>query len=143
VLIASLDHTVFAPVQTHNEQGELPKWITMQEALPLAANETWLHTQRAQKADGTRQAIHVSNPAPTLDTQGGKMKWSDRDGRDPSHHGTRKFSIAEALILQDFDPTLRLEGTQTSQYMQIGNAIPVRMASACLKATGHFGDSNG
>lgn len=40
-----------------------------------------------------------------------------------------KLSVAEALALQSFRPDLPLCGSETSQFLQIGNAIPPRLAA--------------
>ena len=64
-------------------------------------------------------------PAPTLPTQ-------------PQHLATglchpdyeRPLSLPEYAALQDFPPDYRFLGTKASRYVQIGNAVPVRLGSA-------------
>lgn len=127
---------------------------------------------------GNRRIYAPDEPAPALDTQGYKMKWSNSPDRpwpfdqpattvagDPRitarcHHdegsqgrnakstaqvwagdydGTEPVKLEpwEALVLQDCDPDLPVQGTRTAQFKQIGNMIPCRLALAVLQvATG-------
>lgn len=42
----------------------------------------------------------------------------------------RPLSIPEYAVLQDFPASFKFEGSKSSRYRQIGNAVPVRMAQA-------------
>lgn len=60
------------------------------------------------------------------------------DGRDLSKaigrsEGTIMLSIEEALILQSFPPDYPVRGTKTEQFIQIGNAVPPKLAEAVLR----------
>ena len=56
------------------------------------------------------------------------------NGRTKSRNDGINVTTAEAAALQTFPEGYIFEGTQTSQYQQIGNAVPPRMAHALLKA---------
>jgi DNA (cytosine-5)-methyltransferase 1 len=45
----------------------------------------------------------------------------------------RRLTVAEAALLQTFPPDFRFEGKQSSQYTQIGNAVPPRLAEAVAR----------
>lgn len=48
--------------------------------------------------------------------------------------GARRITVEESAALQTFPKTLDFHGTRSSQYTQIGNAVPPRLASAVGKA---------
>lgn len=59
------------------------------------------------------------------------------DGRDNSRMVGRsenaiRLTVPEALILQGFRSDYPVQGSRTSQFLQIGNAIPVQLARAIL-----------
>lgn len=127
-----------------------------------AANWRWeLNTGRDWKPGGDRstaQRIPIDQPAPSLDSQGGKMQWwverpattiagdprvfppgghIANDGRDNSRMVGRsatkiRLTIDQALVLQSFPPDYPVQGTKTSQFRQVGNAVPPRLAAAVL-----------
>jgi DNA (cytosine-5)-methyltransferase 1 len=44
-----------------------------------------------------------------------------------------RLTVTEATLLQTFPPDFRFEGKQSSQYTQIGNAVPPRLAEAVAR----------
>jgi DNA (cytosine-5)-methyltransferase 1 len=46
--------------------------------------------------------------------------------------GSIRITIEDALVLQDFRPDYPVAGSRTSQFQQVGNAIPVGLARAAL-----------
>lgn len=48
--------------------------------------------------------------------------------------GRRRLTVLECAILQDFDPGHPFQGGKTSQYKQVGNAIPRALARAVWEA---------
>jgi DNA (cytosine-5)-methyltransferase 1 len=105
-------------------------------------NNTMKHSRSGSKAgDGGVVPYErpVSEPAPTLDTATGN-KWTlgrpattvQGDPRIPE--GTVRITIEEAGILQSFRPDYPWKGTRTSQFGQVGNAIPPLLAARCVAA---------
>jgi DNA (cytosine-5)-methyltransferase 1 len=45
----------------------------------------------------------------------------------------RRLTVTEATLLQTFPPDFRFEGKQSSQYTQIGNAVPPSLAEAVAR----------
>lgn len=96
----------------------------------------------------------VNRPAPVVDTKAGSA-WSfrrpattvcgdPRIGR-PGHKdragGESQFaedsirlSLADALVLQGFDPGYPVQGNKTEQFRQVGNAIPPPLAAHIVAA---------
>lgn len=48
--------------------------------------------------------------------------------------GSIAITVADALVLQSFDPTLPVQGTRTAQFRQVGNAVPPRLAAHIVAA---------
>jgi DNA (cytosine-5)-methyltransferase 1 len=111
-----------------------------------------LHTNRDQRPDGSRQVVEVDRPAPALTAKaGGQWVWDrpattvqgDPRLAGPGHRdragGQRQFdgdavriSVAEALVLQSFRADYPVQGTKTSRFRQVGNAVPPLLARAVL-----------
>lgn len=102
--------------------------------------------------------VPVDRPAPTLTGKAGHQ-WIFRNG-DQAHatvrrcdqpaptilgsadnggsvftdgETKRKLTIREALILQSFPEDYPVQGTKTSAFQQIGNAVPPRLAEVCVR----------
>lgn len=56
----------------------------------------------------------------------------DRAGGERQHAESVRVTVAEAAVLQGFPADYPWRGTKTSQYNQVGNAIPPQLAAAAL-----------
>ncbi len=113
-----------------------------------------LNTRRDQRPDGTTQTRPLTKPAPTMTTISGSQWIFTRpaptitgDSRitTPGRHITGlgyssqygpnpvKVTVEEAAALQSFPSDYPWQGTKTSKFAQIGNAIPVGLAKAILE----------
>lgn len=81
-------------------------------------------------------------PAPTVDTQAGS-RWVLRAGNERPHgrnndamtgrsENAIRLTEAEGLTLQGFPPDWPVQGTKTTRWTQIGNAVPPPLARAVL-----------
>lgn len=129
----------------------------------LAAQErgAWvLHTNRDQRADGSRQTTDPHNaPAPAFTSKAGGQWVLKRpattvcatDRIAPPGHRNRdaggqsqfaspdtvRITVAEAAILQSFRPDYPFQGTKTKAFEQVGNAVPPLLAAHVVSvATG-------
>ena len=91
--------------------------------------------------NGGGRPIELSKPAPTLlaSMGGNKTPWVDTLGVVPEYHahllaggsprqgqvpGARRITIDEAALIQGFPPGTVFAGLRSSQYRQVGNAVP-------------------
>ena len=133
-----------APTLTANQRWTLinrrdsPKWVAehgerrnreLDEPAPTITGEAhrWtLHTNRDQREDGTRQTVTADRPAPSLTGKSGGQ-WQFR-----AEEATARITVQEAAILQSFPAGYPWHGNKTSQFLQVGNAVPPGLAAAVL-----------
>lgn len=111
--------------------------------------------------NGGGRAIDLSQPAPTMlaSAGGNKTHWLDLGGHVPTYHAhlirggaprvgrlpdARRLTVAECAALQTFPAGMSFAGARSSQYTQVGNAVPVRLAQAIGEAlAGHMAARSG
>jgi DNA (cytosine-5)-methyltransferase 1 len=97
--------------------------------------------------NGGGRPINLSAPAPTVLASMGwnRTPWIDTEGILVDYHrhlldggaprsgrvlGARRITIEEAALLQTFRCGIAFKGTRSSQFWQIGNAVPPNLAEA-------------
>jgi DNA (cytosine-5)-methyltransferase 1 len=98
-----------------------------------------------QLFNGGGRALNLDHPAPTIlaSAGGNKTHFVDVLNLVPQYHrhlwdggkpkigalpGARRLTVQESALLQTFPPVMVFEGSQSSKYAQIGNAVPPRLA---------------
>ncbi len=98
-----------------------------------------------QLFNGGGRAINLDQPAPTIlaSAGGNKTHFVDEFDLVPPYHkhlwdggkpkvgtlrGGRRLTVLESALLQTFPADMVFEGSRSSQYTQIGNAVPPRLA---------------
>ena len=116
--------------------GVLP-WVTMAEALGVPSL-CCIKTRRLDKGDKGypgRNDSPVVGPSPTVTTQTGSSSPWDTSGVGWINDGERRrLTVAEAARLQDFPAGHPWQGPESRHYMQIGNAVPPRLAEVVGRA---------
>lgn len=148
VLIARSDgKRAHPPVQTHarfrsgDNPPTLPRYVSMAEALASVSEVPtgWIqrsnysappteHSTAAQ--DRGRGSRRLDEPSMTLTSR--RMHWSP-DAAARIHPDARTITVRESGVLQGFPSDWPFRGNTVSQYLQMGNAIPVPLAKAILK----------
>ena len=100
-----------------------------------------------QLFNGGGRPIELSRPAPTIlaSAGGNKTHFLDLENRVPAYHahlarggkprigelpGARRLTVLESASLQSFPKGMSFAGPRSSQYRQIGNAVPPKLAEA-------------
>ncbi len=101
--------------------------------------------------NGGGRAIDLSAPSHTIlaSAGGNKTHFLDLDGEVPAYHqhllrggqpkvgslqGGRRLSVEESAALQTFPKAMKFAGSRSSQYAQIGNAVPPGLGKVLGKA---------
>jgi DNA (cytosine-5)-methyltransferase 1 len=101
--------------------------------------------------NGGGRAIDLGKPSPTMlaAAGGNKTHFLDLEGFIPAYHrhlrlggapyvgelpGARRITVLESAALQSFPEGVRFAGSRSSQYRQVGNAVPPRLAQAISEA---------
>jgi DNA (cytosine-5)-methyltransferase 1 len=101
--------------------------------------------------NGGGRPLNLAKPSPTLlaSMGGNKTPWVDTCGIVPDYHahlcsggeprsgavpGGRRLTVEEAALLQGFPGDIRFAGARSSQYRQVGNAVPPPLAEAVARA---------
>jgi DNA (cytosine-5)-methyltransferase 1 len=97
--------------------------------------------------NGGGRAIELDRPSPTIlaAAGGNKTHFLDLGDHIPAYHwhlrlggaarvgqlpDARRITVAESAALQSFPDWVQFKGSRSSQYTQVGNAVPPRLAQA-------------
>lgn len=101
--------------------------------------------------NGGGRAINLAAPSHTILASAGGNKTHFIDGHEevPKYHqhlttggkpregklpGGRRLTVLESALLQTFKPDMKFSGSRSSQYTQVGNAVPPLLAEVLGKA---------
>ena len=153
ILLASRVRHVAPPQPTHAERpftlfGELLPWVSMADALGWEGVARTGQTTELGAGVRERYERDVRRPAPTIVGRS-PGSWTRRRPATtvqatpriarPGHHDVQwedsvPVTLEEHATLQDFPPGWPFVGNKTSVARQIGNAVPSRLAEACVRA---------
>jgi len=124
----SLD--AYHPIRTHSKDSKkdgLIEWVTMGQALKKLEQYDIDHDVSSsykvvdRNFTGHRKT-NPDKPSPTILARG---NGGGGVNATPHPYLPRRLSVMESAIIQSFPHTFRFCGSMTSQYRQIGNAVPV------------------
>lgn len=115
------------PPKTHGPGLGLIPFTAVQDALePLLNNRTNdMAGMRSSSRPGVNHRLVSDQLAPAIRAKGAQPLHPFQD---------RCITVREAACLQSFPLSYKFVGTTQSQYQQIGNAVPVRLATAVAHA---------
>ncbi len=109
----------------------------------IAAGDWVLNTGRAWQKGGDRddaQKVELDEPAPTVTALSG-AQWQLRAGHETGKFKPSRRDITEPIrctvdelaVLQSFPTGYPFQGTKTSQFRQVGNAVPPLIAQRIVE----------
>jgi DNA (cytosine-5)-methyltransferase 1 len=118
-------HSRFHLRDPYRLDPDVAGWVAMNAVLDLADYDLYL-SAKTSKATLRR----LDQPAPTILTghATAERRWRRHDGT------FTRVSVEDTAVLQSFPPSLPYQGGKLKQYLQIGNAVPPRLAEAVLSA---------
>lgn len=87
----------------------------------------WVDTRPATTIAGDPRVHPPGHKVNADDLAAGRDDYDGRAGQNAV-----RVSLAEALVLQGFDPATPVQGTKSKQFEQVGNAVPPALAHAAL-----------
>jgi len=121
------------PYQTmHDTILHLPEWPTG-DYLETQFHGHYLTRNRKKAWDECSYTIVADCDHVTLHPMGAPMKKIGKDQWVLQGTTNRRLSWRECSILQSFDETFEPAGNLTAKYLQIGNAVPPRVAELLVK----------
>ena len=131
-LIASLNGNGVPPKPTHDKHPhpmldgtELSPWVTMGQAVDCAGLCLIPGRWAEDDNDGHRRPYRCNEPAPTIALGHDAARWKWSNGQ--------RCTPAELGVLQGFDADYPWQGSKTSQFRQIGNAVCPPLAEAIVR----------
>jgi DNA (cytosine-5)-methyltransferase 1 len=118
------------PSKTHskNKEDALPPWQTMGQALQTLARVRVNGDMQSNYGRVLRDFVghrptHPDKPSPTILARG-----NGKGGVNATPHPieNRRLSVMESAAMQSFPADFNFQGSMTSRYRQIGNAVPPR-----------------
>jgi len=148
----ALAHVTVRDILPPDQVGEPnPSKVTYAKAPDLRPSP-----YHGQLFNGGGRPLNLDEPAPTIlaSAGGNKTHFIDTENRVPPYHsyllsggkprqgtlpGARRLTIIESAIIQTFPRDLIFCGSRSSQYAQIGNAVPPRLAEVLGRSlVAHF-----
>ena len=87
----------------------------------------------SNQAHAARRPLWAPAPTVMFGGRSNKVEWMEEAlAPDPRASGVR-VSVEEAAVLQSYPGSFAFSGSVSSQFLQIGNAVPPLLAEAVLK----------
>jgi DNA (cytosine-5)-methyltransferase 1 len=133
ILIGSRTKQVSAPKPTHSQyhrwkadrlDAGVEKWVSMAKALSHRTDlPDWAKVRPSPTVVGSFRPDIIAAPGYRKPGDGPRQNAPDSVNVD----------VWEAGVLQDFPENYIWKGSRTKQFLQVGNAIPVKMAKAIIE----------
>jgi len=115
------------PTHSENPTSGMQKWVTAGEAMTdfkkyIVPHDLQSGYKFVERNFTGHRKTNPDKPAPTILARG-----NGKGGNNATPHPleNRRMSVMESAYIQSFPPEFKFQGKMTSQYRQIGNAVPV------------------
>lgn len=115
----------------HEAAKHSAKLVEILKHIPNGGNRKSIPDHLQPKSGFHNSYARLASYKPAIAVTSNMRKPSSARATHPTQH--RGLTVREGLRLQSFDDDFEVLGTRTSQYLQVGNAVPPLLSSAVAK----------
>jgi DNA (cytosine-5)-methyltransferase 1 len=115
-------------LRNHQAANHPPKLVEILKYIPDGGNRKSIPARLQPKSGFHNSYARLASDKPAVAITSNMRKPSSARATHPTQH--RGLTVREGLRLQTFDDSFEVLGTRTSQYLQVGNAVPPLLAEA-------------
>jgi len=115
-------------LSNHEAARHSPQLVEILRHVPDGGNRKSIPDELQPKSGFHNSYSRLASNKPSIAVTSNMRKPSSARATHPTQH--RGLTVREGLRLQTFDDTFVVLGTRTSQYLQVGNAVPPLLAQA-------------
>jgi DNA (cytosine-5)-methyltransferase 1 len=115
-------------VRNHEAANHTPHLVEMLSHIPDGGNRKSIPDHLQPKSGFHNSYSRLASDKPAVAVTSNMRKPSSARATHPKQH--RGLTVREGLRLQSFDDSFEVLGSRTSQYLQVGNAVPPLLGEA-------------
>jgi DNA (cytosine-5)-methyltransferase 1 len=115
-------------LRNHEAAGHPPRLVEILSHIPDGGNRKSIPDRLQPKSGFHNSYSRLASDKPAVAVTSNMRKPSSARATHPTQH--RGLTVREGLRLQTFDDSFEVLGSRTSQYLQVGNAVPPLLGEA-------------